>query len=114
MDPGSDCMECHGPGAHIAWTAAGTVYPERNSEDSQGMAHIYIELTDANGKTVSMESNPAGNFYTSERLAFPLTARARRGDVHYEMSVPVWSGSCNACHNLSPSSEPGGRLIGPP
>ncbi|HEY3446818.1 MAG TPA: hypothetical protein VGK67_10665 [Myxococcales bacterium] len=114
MDPGSDCMQCHGPEAHYAWTAAGTVYPERNSGDSQGTAHVYVELTDADGKTVSMETNPVGNFYTSEPLSFPLTARARRGDQRYEMSIPVPVGSCNGCHNLSPDSEPGGRLIGPP
>ncbi len=117
MEPGSDCMECHGPGAHYAWTAAGTVYPARNSPDDQGRGHVYIELTDADGKTVSMESNPAGNFYTSEPLRFPLTASARRGEVRYLMATPVPAqslGSCNSCHNLSPTSEPGGRIIGPP
>lgn len=114
MEPGSDCMQCHGPGAHHAWTAAGTVYPARNSEAGQGLAHVYVELTDADGKRVSMETNPAGNFYTAEGLRFPLAARVRRGDAHYHMEQPVAAGSCNACHDLSPGSEPGGRLIGPP
>ena len=121
MDPGADCMQCHGLAAHYTWTAAGTVFPERRSADYQGMAHVYIELTDADGKFVTMESNPAGNFYTSENLRFPLTARARRGDLHYQMTIPVPAtdasgrvASCNSCHNLSPTSGPGGRLIGPP
>jgi hypothetical protein len=84
MDPGKDCLGCHGGGGEAnRWTAAGTW--TRGAE---------VTVVDANGKSVTMRGNKVGNFYTAESLAFPLTAYVD-GVV---MPKPVVYGGCNMCH----------------
>jgi hypothetical protein len=63
MEPGSDCLECHGGGeASQAWTAAGTMnYTNRT-----------LLIQDAAGKTFTRPVNKVGNVWTSEPLTFPL------------------------------------------
>ena len=113
MQPGSNCMDCHGPSAHFSWTAAGTVYPARDAPADQGRAHVHIEITDAQGKTLSLESNEVGNFYTAEPLELPLRVAARVGDQTVEMPTAAPTGACASCHYGSPSSPGFGRIVGP-
>lgn len=95
MAPGQDCIACHdGGGEAKGWTAAGTW--------SRG---AHISVTDANGKTVTMQGNKVGNFYTAEPLTLPLTVSVdgvqMPGDA---LQSPLWSsahmnyGGCNLCH----------------
>jgi hypothetical protein len=87
MEPGSDCLECHGGGeASQAWTVAGTsIWGGQGSK---------VQIRDAAGKSFSREVNKAGNFWTSEPVAFPLTVSVN-GQA---MGQPVTDGSCNRCH----------------
>lgn len=86
MKPGSDCLECHGGGEEDArrWTVAGTWGGQGNQ----------VALRDAGGKTVSLHTNRAGNFWTAEPLAFPLRVSVN-GQA---MAAAVAQGSCNRCH----------------
>jgi hypothetical protein len=90
MEPGSDCMECHGGGggeeSGRTWTIAGTW-------DRQGQQ---VTIVDAAGKSFSLHTNQAGNFWSSEPVAFPL----RVGVDGQAMRDPANHGSCNAsgCH----------------
>ena len=100
MLPGSDCLSCHSPGSGEdeapAWTVAGTVFS--NILGTDGTAGAVIRVTDSTGTTVTLESSGVGNFYTSERLTPPLTAKVETDGVVGEMSQQVETGACNSCH----------------
>jgi hypothetical protein len=88
MEPGSDCLECHGGGGGeedaVAWTVAGTL-------GGQGSK---VSIRDANGRSFTLTANQAGNFYTRESVRFPLVV-AVDGE---QMRDPVTYGGCNRCH----------------
>lgn len=90
MAPFQDCVACHDGGNATRWTVAGTW--RRGAK---------VDIVDANGKTVPLRGNDAGNFYTAEGLAFPVTVSVDgvtmppqnpsiRGSTTY--------GGCNLCH----------------
>jgi hypothetical protein len=90
MEPGSDCIDCHNGGEARTWTVAGTW---------SGQGH-QVGIVDAAGKTFSLHTNKAGNFWSSEPVAFPL-----RVDVDgTPMPSAVTNGSCNVCHGNGPGS----------
>jgi len=108
MDPGKDCMACHAPkGTAPAWTAAGTVYSLPDAPANKGLRGVWVEITDAKGKFVTRETNPAGNFYTSEDLTFPVRVAVRQGASRIEMPGEVDSASCNSCHQPNSDQAPG-------
>jgi hypothetical protein len=132
MSPGEDCLECHGGGRegggddgdgalHVwerssldddgpRWSAAGTVFRSRTSGTGDGVRGARVHLTDANGRELTLHSNQAGNFYTAERLRFPLRASIEVGGVTKEMEPFVEYGGCNDCHALPPQDDAPGRL----
>jgi len=89
MEPGSDCMECHDGGEARRWTAAGTFGGQGNQ----------VVLQDAAGKSLTLHTNRAGNFWTAEPLTFPLRRVSVNGSV-MPATPPVSQGSCNVagCH----------------
>lgn len=92
MKPGEDCLECHGGGDEArTWTAAGT----------WGGQGSHVTITDSNGKSFTLRTNQVGNFYTAERLAFPLRVSVDGS----EMPDPVTYGGCNACHGEGGGGE---------
>lgn len=101
MRPGEDCLSCHASGDH-AFTLAGTVFGDAAAAASAGLGDVTITITDKNGAKVTMTSNSAGNFYTSQALAFPVAVAVRRGSAVSEMSSAS-SGACNDCHKGSGS-----------
>lgn len=119
MNPGEDCIACHarereGP----RFVVAGTVFTNSHEpDDCNGVQGVTITLTDADGETVELTSNAAGNFYASDRelqLAFPITAAVTdaTGSVR-AMSTEVESGSCNECHTQEGTSDAPGRVMAP-
>jgi hypothetical protein len=99
MDPGEDCLSCHGGQTVFRrWTVAGTLYPEPYVPGSAGIEGAHVQLTDANGRTITLLTNRVGNFYTAEALAFPVRVCATRGGATSCMEEPLTSGSCNVCH----------------
>jgi hypothetical protein len=107
MDPGSNCMECHGRGgADPAWTAAGTVFPSPSAPTGDGVEGVRVHLFDANGRSVTLRTNRAGNFYTRERLAFPLQVTLEGSGFFRAMPHLAPNGECNACHAFPPPPPP--------
>ena len=114
MQPGADCMSCHNASHEFSWTAAGTVYRAIDAARDQGVAGATVELTDADGRTVVLQTTQSGNFYTAEPLSFPLHSTVRYAGLAISMPTPTPMGSCNGCHTWPPlQSGPAGRLLIP-
>lgn len=90
MEPGRDCLQCHGAGGAKRWTVAGTTW-SGVAPTAQGAR---IAITDAGGKSFTLKANQVGNFYSAEPLTFPLTVSVNGKP----MPDPVKYGGCNMCH----------------
>ena len=110
MKPGEDCLRCHGAGASLHWYAAGTVYLDAQAKAGDGIQGAEVVLTDAKGRTLSLKTNGAGNFYTAETLVFPAKAEVHRNGKVNTMPIDVPEGGCNSCH--APGAETG-RIVAP-
>jgi hypothetical protein len=123
MRPGENCLECHGgaalPGEPMTvaaredakrWTIAGTVFPSVNAAPGDGVRGAKVHVRDADGKTFTLETNRAGNFFTAERVRFPLRIAVEHGGVVLEMEPDVPYGGCNGCHRLPPRQDAPGRI----
>lgn len=114
MHPGGACIECHDK--HLdapSFTIGGTVFPtgheptDCNGVDGTKTAAKVI-ITDANGKSLSLSVNAAGNFYTTKPVALPYRAKVIVGDQEREMDVEQKSGDCNGCHTQQGTNNQGG------
>ncbi len=114
MLPGSDCLSCHsgnggGGGEQSTFTAAGTAF-----SDLAGTAPLSgatVKITDASGNVVTLTTNSAGNFYTSQALTFPIGAEVDANGGSRTMVTAVAAGGCNGCHTCTGPS--GGKLTSP-
>lgn len=113
MHPGRDCIGCHtSKGEGPRFSLAGTLFGDRKqSDDCFGQADGEVVVTDATGKKVSMATNEAGNFYSSESVTFPITATVTYGGKTMSMVTPVGSGACNSCHTQSGANGAAGRIV---
>jgi len=84
MEPGSNCLGCHDGGEAPRWTVAGTL-------QGQGIA---VPIRDAAGKSFTLHTNQAGNFWTAEPLRFPITVAAQG----MNFAVSAQQANCNTCH----------------
>jgi len=112
MHPGRDCIECHSREDGPSFQFAGTVFPkDSENDDCFGTANAVVEITGADGKTISLTTNAAGNFHTNSAVAKPYTAKVLvGGKVVAEMGTPQTSGSCNSCHAQTPTGGAPGRI----
>ena len=118
MYPGATCNECHS--SHIdtpRFTIAGTVYATGHEPDNcDGAAGAVVEIVDAKGTMLSLESNAAGNFMHSivdETVVFPISARVILNNEVRAMTGRVADGDCNGCHTQFGSSGAPGRIVLP-
>jgi phosphatidate phosphatase APP1 len=102
MRPGEDCLSCHSSGQD-AFTLAGTVFGDASAAASSGLSGVTVAITDKNGTKVTLTSNAAGNFYTSQALAFPVSVQVQSGTAVAQMHSPAERGGCNGCHAASSS-----------
>ena len=96
MKPGSDCLECHGGGGEEnarTWTVAGTW--ERQGQQ--------VGIVDAAGKSFSLHTNKAGNFWSAEPVTFPLRVSVD-GAAMPDPVAPA-DASCNRCHGSGSGGE---------
>lgn len=115
MTPFQDCLGCHeGGGEARAWTVAGTW--------ARGAK---VTISDASGKTFTLEGNDAGNFYTAESLAFPIHVSVDGKPMQYwdpvalatSVEVRYGFGGCNLCHRaevvtpFGPEMAPGSNCL---
>jgi len=106
MHPGTSCGSCHTGGDAHAFGAAGTVYAQPNAFLLDGIEGVTVDITAADGHTVSLTSNEAGNFYTTTKLTPPLQVTLSKGGVSAKMANAS-SGDCNSCHTLGSTPAPG-------
>ena len=115
MHPGGTCISCHksedeGPGFKVA----GTIYGAANqATDCFGVQGATVEITGADGKVYNLLANEAGNFYTTESVAMPYTARVLFNGKERKMMSPQSSGECNSCHSQGGANGAPGRILSP-
>lgn len=116
MATGQPCLECHDRpmGSAEGMTVAGTVFDRlRTADGCQGVEDVRIVVSDAEGRTIELHSNFAGNFYTSREVAFPITARLEVDGWVRRMGVRVDHGDCNRCHTAGGAEMAPGRIVTP-
>lgn len=115
--PGQPCLACHydaGPGP--TFTLGGTVFA--TPEEDIGVSNVTVTVVDALGKTQTLTSNCAGNFYLrgAVDLAYPLRAEVSctlpDGTIKRSVMGSRISrdGSCASCHRGDPSATSPGRV----
>ena len=116
--PGQRCLACHGPDyspGDAVFVVAGTVY--RRADDAAGLPGAEVEITDDEGRVVTVMTNSAGNFMLSigevdedrqgqgwvglsRAPVFPLRVLVRNGGQEQAMrNVIHREGACAACHD---------------
>lgn len=100
--PGQPCLVCHadeGP-SDSAFALAGTLY--QTPDGKKPLHDARVTFTDSAGKTYSVVSNCAGNFWvgaTNYHPAWPIWIKVELGSRSAEMSTPAFrEGSCAGCH----------------
>jgi hypothetical protein len=75
------------------------VYPSANADAGAGLLNAHVDIVDANGWRIRLRTNTAGNFYTAEKIVFPLTVSVEKDGVVNQMPGTVSYGGCNGCHD---------------
>lgn len=115
MNPGEACIACHteedeGPTFQLAGTVYLTGHEPNDCNggpvDTTDKASVVV--TDANGKTITMPVNAAGNFYKQSltKLATPYVAKVLFQGRERIMAKEQTNGDCNSCHTQD--GEPDG------
>lgn len=100
MDPGENCMNCHrANGIAPEWTVAGTAFTD--STGKTGAVGATVTVTDSAGKSLSILTNGAGNFYSAEPLTPPYTLAIEWNGKRNTMPDPAPKGACNSCHRAT-------------
>jgi len=117
MEPGRACIACHSVNNGPLFTVAGTVYPTGHEPDDcygTAAAGAVVTVRDSTGKEFSFTANsPAGNFFGSPTLVFPITARVTVGGLTRVMTGGAPSGDCNSCHTQNGLNAAPGRVTLP-
>ena len=100
--PGQPCLLCHDGafGNPQAFSIAGTVY--ENQADKQPATKAVVELKAADGSSVQLTANTAGNFYVSPQRWMPVyplqVSVSYRSQTVSMISNIGRNGSCAGCH----------------
>lgn len=117
MHPGGACIGCHSRGEGPSFSLAGTVYPTAHEPDDcngvEGANDVHIVITDANGDTLMLSVNAAGNFFSSTRIALPFHAKVVTLGQERAMAAAQMTGDCNSCHTESGQNGAPGRIMLP-
>ncbi len=117
MQPGVACINCHSSGEGPRFALAGTVYPTAHEPDqcdgASGVTGVAIVITGADGKTVTLTPNAAGNFSSSAAVTTPYQAKVTYMGRERLMVAAQTSGDCNSCHTQSGANAAPGRILLP-
>lgn len=100
--PGQPCLACHGGSgpASFEMRFGGTVYAVRGQSDP--LADVTVQLTDAAGSTISTTTNGVGNFFVpaaSWSPVFPVHVAMSYRTQTAKMTTHIGrDGSCGDCH----------------
>lgn len=110
MRPGVSCRGCH------SYVIAGTVYPtlhEPTNCNGTNASSLRVIITGANGATLTLTPNSAGNFFSNTSVATPFTARVMSSAGTRMMGPSQTSGDCNSCHTQNGANGAPGRIMAP-
>jgi len=120
MDPGLGCISCHqGQREAPSFAIAGTLYPTAHEPDNcngagaAASAGARVVITGADGNSVTLTPNSAGNFYYQGAVATPFRARVTYMGRTREMGQSQTSGDCNSCHTQNGANQAPGRILLP-
>ena len=118
MNPGMACIQCHaasdeGP----RFSIAGTIYPTAHEPDlcdgAPPASGAQVIITGADGRTLTLAPNAAGNFFSETAVAAPYRARVVTAAGERAMTAAQTSGDCNSCHSLAGANGAPGRIMLP-
>lgn len=120
MHPGVACIACHSMKNGPAFAIAGTIFPTAHEpDDCNGADGLFtgavVQITGADGQTVSVIPNVAGNFNiaTNTKIALPFRAKVVAGNRERAMQTPQMIGDCNSCHTVTGLNGAPGRIMVP-
>ncbi len=113
MHPGVACIDCHSREDGPSFKLAGTVFSANTPDDCLGAKDASIIVTGADGKSIKMTANEAGNFYTELDVVLPYSAMIVSGDKTKAMISPQATGDCNSCHTETGTNGAPGRITLP-
>jgi hypothetical protein len=114
MHPGAACIDCHDSNFGPSLSFAGTVYPSAHEpDDCNGASGIQVVITDADGIPHTLNTNAAGNFYSTSNYSLPFTAKVVSGGAERAMIAPQMTGDCNSCHTQDGTMDAPGRIVAP-
>ncbi|NUP11196.1 MAG: hypothetical protein HOW73_34555 [Polyangiaceae bacterium] len=112
MEPGGDCIGCHAQDGGPSYSIAGTVMAiEDDDQGCLGLGGVLVEVIGADGKKVRMMTNSVGNFFSSERIAKPYTAKITSDGQEFAMVTPQSDTNCASCHGSTGKSGAAGRIV---
>jgi hypothetical protein len=114
MNPGRACIGCHSTHNGPPLTIAGTIYPTAHEPDlcdgADGTTGALVVITGADGQTVTLTPNVAGNFDTGGPVKLPFTAKVTYMGRESAMTAMQTTGDCNSCHTQSGANGAPGRI----
>jgi hypothetical protein len=117
MNPGLACINCHtSMQPREKFTFAGTVFTDLHTQNlcnAGSKPGGQVVLTGADGQSITLTANTAGNFYTFGTLQMPYTAKVVFNGKQRMMTTPQVDGDCNTCHTEQGISNAPGRIIWP-
>jgi mono/diheme cytochrome c family protein len=72
-----------------------------------------VEIVDANGAKIVMQTNSVGNFYSTNAVATPYTAKVVRGGAELSMGAAQTETNCATCHTRDGANGAPGRIVAP-
>ena len=114
MNPGRACIQCHTNDEGPRFSVAGTLYPTAHEPDLcngvDGVDGATVVITGADGQTLTLAPNRAGNFFTEQRIALPYEAKVVLLGRERVMTEKQTSGDCNGCHTQTGTNNAPGRI----
>ncbi len=116
MVPGGNCIKCHSQGEGPRYAVAGTVHGAVDDDTNcYGIKGVKVTLTGANGNTLVMTSNEAGNFYSRSKngLTTPYKATVTYNGQTKQMITAQNDFNCMNCHTAQGANAAPGRIFVP-
>ena len=117
MNPGMACNLCHSGGEGPRFSISGTLYPTIHEPalcyGANASTGAQVVVTGADGRTLTLAPNAAGNFFSEMAVVTPYTAKVVTSAGERAMTAAQTSGDCNACHTMAGANGAPGRIMLP-
>jgi hypothetical protein len=119
MEPGGNCIGCHGSGEGPRYTFAGTVMAAAHDDTNcAGVGAVTVAITGSDGVRHELTTNANGNFFAtwpSSAVAFPYRAEVTRNGVTIPMVTARSAAetNCASCHTAVGANGAPGRIVAP-